>query len=646
MSDTVEASDRTTREFGAEAGQILQLMINNLYSQKEVFLRELISNASDACDRLRFSALEDESLYEDDGELWIRVSYDEEAGTITVADNGIGMSREEVDDNIGTIARSGAREFMEAMAEQETDTKLIGQFGVGFYSAFIVAERVELETRRAGGGPEEGVRWESSGDGEYTIETIRRENRGTTIRLHLREGEEDLLDGDRLRHIIETYSDHVSFPIQMPREGEDEEGEQKTGWETVNQASALWTRRSGDISDEEYREFYKHVAADFNDPLTWTHRHVEGRMKFTMLFYLPSSRPFDLYQREQSEREGVKLYIRRVFIMDDADMFLPRYLRFVRGVIDSDDLDLNVSRETLQKNRTVTAMKRTATNRVLEMLEDLADDPEDYATFWNEFGPILKEGIVEDHQRRDQIASLLRYPSTRADDPETLVSLDEYVDRMDDEQEAIYYVTAETFQGAKNSPHLEVFRDREVEVLLMHDRVDEWVVNNMDEYDGIPMKSVAIGDLDLDEQEDTEADSEESDDEELQTLLNQFEQVLGERVSDVRTTNRLTDSPTCLVAEEGGVSQNFERILREAGQQVPRQKPIMEVNPSHPLIQRIREEIEEGEADLTEWASILFEQAWLSEGGRLEDPAGFVRRMNQLMVDLLGEPASDIITEV
>ena len=638
-----------TKQFEAEVSQLLQLMINNLYSHKEVFLRELISNSSDALDRLRFAALQDEELYEDDADLEIRVDFDEEDRTLTVWDNGIGMSREDVRENIGTIAKSGTREFMDALQNQDdVDSKLIGQFGVGFYSAFIVADRVDLETRKAGLDADEGVRWRSSGDGEYTIEEIDREQRGTKIVLHLREGEDDLLDPHALRGIIEKYSDHVSFPIKMRPvvDEEDEESEEEIpDWETVNRASALWTRRRGEIDDEEYEEFYKHVAHEFSEPLSWTHSKVEGRLKFTMLFYLPSRQPFDMGQGMEGESNGVKLYVRRVFIMDDAEMFLPRYLRFVRGVIDSDDLDLNVSRETLQENRLVSAMKKTATGKVLDMLEELAEEePEKYASFWGEFGAILKEGIVDDHGRREQIASLLRYPSTHTDSPEQTVSLDEYVERMGEDQESIYYVTAESFAGAKNSPHLEVFRDKGVEVLLMHERVDEWVVNHLEEYDGHQLKSVAVGDVDLDEVSDEETDDETADDEEYVDLVNAIQENLGERVQQVRITNRLRESPSCLVAQEGGMSKNFERILQRAGQQVPNRKPIMEINPDHPIIERLNEKIGEGEID--DWAHILFDQAWLSEGGSLEDPAGFVQRMNKKMIELLGEPSSEIITDV
>ena len=639
-----------TRQFEAEVSQLLQLMINNLYRHKEVFLRELISNASDALDRLRFAALEDESLYEDDADLEVYIDFDEDDRTLTIRDNGIGMSREDVSEDIGTIARSGTREFMDALQNQDdVDSNLIGQFGVGFYSAFIVADRVDLTTRKAGLDASEGVRWSSTGDGEYTIEDIDKDQRGTEIVLHLREGEDGLLDPHRIRKIIEKYSDHVSFPIKMHPVETNDDGEQEIAeeeWETVNRASALWTRRKSEVSEEEYEEFYKHVAHDFNEPLTWTHSQVEGRLKFTMLFYLPSQRPFDMAPGVEGENRGVKLYVRRVFIMDDAEMFLPKYLRFVRGVIDSDDLDLNVSRETLQNNRLVSAMKNTATRKVLDMLEEMAgDEPEQYQTFWDEFGAILKEGIVEDRGNREDIAGLLRFATTHDDDEIQNVSLDQYVERMGDDQEKIYYVTADSFAGAKNSPHLEVFRDRGVEVLLLHERVDEWVVNNLEEYEGHALQSVAIGDLDLDDVgEEAEDESADEVDSEYADLIGAFREVLANRVEDVRVTKRLRESPACLVAQEGGMSKNFERILQQAGQRVPSRKPILEINPDHPIVSRLNEEV--GEGNIDDWANILFDQAWLSEGGSLEDPAGFVQRMNQKMIELLGEPSSDIITEV
>ena len=645
MTDETE-----TKQFEAEVSQLLQLMINNLYSKKEVFLRELISNASDACDRLRFAALEDEQLYEDDADLEIHVEFDAEDQTITVWDNGIGMSRADVEENIGTIAKSGTREFMEALQNQdEVDSNLIGQFGVGFYSSFIVADRVELTTRKAGHGADEGVRWASEGEGSYEIETIERPQRGTEITLHLREGEGELLKHHALRQVIEKYSDHVSFPIKMHPVEAPEEGEapvkQEDEWETVNRASALWMRRKSDIDDEEYKEFYKHVAHDFNEPLTWTHSHVEGRMKFSMLFYLPSEPPFDMQQGQQDQAHGVKLYVRRVFIMDDAEMFLPRYLRFVRGVVDSDDLDLNVSRETLQENRIVAAMRNTATNKVLGLLEDLSEEEEEYQTFWNSFGNILKEGVVEDRGNRDQVASLLRFSSTVEDSEVQNVSLDDYIERMGENQERIWYVTAESFAGAKNSPHLELFRDKDIEVLLLHDRVDEWVVNNMQEYDGHELQSVAVGDVDVDDVGD-EVDNEtkEETEKEYGDLVGALQSVLGDRVEQVRITSRLRESPTCLVAQEGGVSKNFERILQQAGQQVPNRKPILEINPDHPIIERLNERA--ADEQIGEWANILFDQAWLSEGGRLDDPGAFVQRMNKLMIELLGESADDIITDV
>lgn len=651
----MSAEEVETKQFEAEVSQLLHLMINNLYSHKEVFLRELISNASDALDRLRFAALQDEELYEGDSELEIRVDFDEVDRTITVWDNGIGMSREDVENDIGTIARSGTQEFMQALERQDQfDGDVIGQFGVGFYSAFIVADRVDLETRKAGLGADEAVRWRSTGEGEYTIESIEREQRGTEITLHLREGEDELLDPHELRSIIGKYSDHVSFPIRMrPVEGEGEEGgdeeeaeaEEQEEWTTVNRASALWTRRPDEIDDEEYTEFYKHVARDFSEPLTWSHNQVEGRLKFTILFYVPGRRPMDMAPGVEGENRGVKLYVRRVFIMDDAEMFLPTYLRFVRGVIDSDDLDLNVSRETLQNNRLVNAMKNTATRKALDMLEELAEDQsEDYQTFWDEFGGILKEGIVEDRSNQERIAGLLRFASTHHDQQAQTVSFDDYLERMDDDQEQIYYVTAESFAGAKNSPHLEIFREKGIEVLLLHERVDEWVVNNLEQYDGHELQSVAVGDLDFDEIEGEEASREDDErDVEYGDLVGALREVLGERVADVRITRRLRESPACLVAQEGGMSKNFERILQQAGQQVPSRKPILEINPDHPIVDRLNDKV--GDESVDEWANILFDQAWLSEGGQLDDPAAFVQRMNDKMIELLGD-TSEIITDV
>jgi molecular chaperone HtpG len=640
-----------TKQFEAEVSQLLKLMIHSVYSNKEVFLRELISNASDAIDRLRFDALEDETLFEGDADLKIRVNYDEEAHTITISDNGVGMSRDDVTENIGTIAKSGTREFIERMSgDAKNDAQLIGQFGVGFYSAFMVADRVELRTRRAGLDASEGVRWASAGDGEYEIETIDKPERGTEITMHLTEADAELADGQALRHIVQKYSDHISFPIEMPvletaddedDESADEQDEQYEKFETVNQASALWVRPRSEISDEEYKEFYKHVAHDFEDPLDWTHSKVEGRLKFNMLFYVPGRRPFDMNTDYEGKRHGIKLYVKRVFIMDDAEMFMPRYLRFVRGVVDSDDLTLNVSREFLQENRVVAAMRKTAIKRVLDMLEELAEDDEKYQKFWNAFGPVLKEGVVEDNKNSDRVAKLLRFATTHDEDPAPTSSLADYVERMKEGQEHIYYVTAESFAAAKNSPHLEVFRDKGVEVLLLHDRVDEWVVSHLPEFDGHELQSVAMGELDLDfdkkdeDADDTdEADEQDEVSEELQSLLERMKEALGQRVQDVRISKRLTSSPACLVAGQGGVSANLDRILRQAGEMSPGFAPVLELNPTHPIVEKLTAETDND--SFGDWTQVLYDQAILSEGGKPEDPATFVKRMNKLMVDLMG----------
>ncbi|MFP4601291.1 MAG: molecular chaperone HtpG [Persicimonas sp.] len=648
------SENKQVKEFEAEVSQLLKLMIHSVYSNKEIFLRELISNASDAIDRLRFDALEDETLFEGDTDLKIRVDYDADAHTVTVRDNGIGMSREEVSENIGTIARSGTREFIERLSASDSDgSQLIGQFGVGFYSAFMVADKVELRTRRAGEDASEGVLWQSSGDGTYSIEPIEKADRGTEIVIYLTDEDAELADGSRLRHIAQKYSDHISFPIEMPVEqmpGQDEEGEEEEKdstegkqFETVNQASALWVRPRSEIDDEEYKEFYKHVAHDFEDPLTWTHSKVEGRLKFNMLFYVPGRRPFDMNTNYEGQRHGIKLYVRRVFIMDDAEMFMPRYLRFVRGVVDSDDLDLNVSREFLQENRVVAAMRKTAVKRVLDMLEELGEDDEKFTKFWDAFGPVLKEGIVEDAKNRDRIAALLRFASTHDDQQAQTHTLADYVERMQDGQDTIYYVTAESFAAAKNSPHLEIFRDKGVEVLLLHDRVDEWVVSELDEFDGHKLQSVAMGELDLDFDKDSEGDDADADEdseeaaevpEELEGLLEKMREALGQRVQDVRVSKRLTTSPACLVAGRGGVSANLDRILKQAGELSPGFAPVLELNADHPIIQKLGGEVDN--ESFSDWTQVLYDQAILSEGGRPEDPATFVKRMNKLMVDLMG----------
>ena len=627
---------KETLGFQAEVKQLLHLMIHSLYSNKEIFLRELISNASDAADKLRFEALSDASLYGTDADLRIRVSFDKAARTLTVSDNGVGMSREEVVANIGTIAKSGTREFFQALTgDQAKDAHLIGQFGVGFYSSFIVADRVTLVTRRAGLAAGEGVRWESDGGGEFSIETVEKPERGTTVTLHLREGEDELLDDFRLRTLIRKYSDHIAIPIRMEkREWDEKKKEYKaTGEdETVNQASALWARPKAEITEEQYQEFYKHVAHDFETPLAWTHNRVEGRHEYTQLLYLPAHAPFDLWDR--THRHGIKLYVRRVFIMDDAEQLLPAYLRFVRGVVDSNDLPLNVSREILQQSKDIEAIRSGCTKRVLGLMEDLAQNQkEKYAGFWKEFGLVLKEGVGEDHANREKIAALLRFASTHNDSDEQSVSLADYLGRMKPGQEKIYYVTAESFLAAKNSPHLEVFRKKGIEVLLLSERVDEWLVSNLTEFEGKQLASVARGDLDLGKLED-EAEKKEQEKQagEYKDLTDKIKTALGEQVKEVRVTLRLTSSPACLVSDQYDMGGNLARILKAAGQKVPESKPIMEINPSHPLVQRLKYE----ETHFGDWSQVLFDQALLAEGGQLDDPAGFVKRLNELMLTLSG----------
>ena len=625
------AAHKETLGFETEVNQLLHLMVNALYSNKEIFLRELISNGSDACDKLRFEALSDDALFEGDSDLKIRVEYDKEARTITVTDNGIGMDRQEVIDNVGTIAKSGTRQFLEALTgDKAKDAQLIGQFGVGFYSSFIVADRVTLTTRRAGLTEEHGVRWESDGKGEYTIETIDRPQRGTEITLHLKEDEDEFLDGFRLRNIIRKYSDHISLPIVMPAEGEEAEGD-----ETVNSASALWTRPKTEISEDEYKEFYKHVAHDFEDPLTWSHNKVEGKYEYTSLLYIPKRAPFDLWDRDR--RHGIKLYVRRVFIMDDAEQLMPNYLRFVRGVVDSNDLPLNISREILQSNKVVDSIRSGSVKKVLGLLEQMAkNEPENYAHFWNEFGKVMKEGPAEDFSNQEQIAGLLRFASTHNDTEEQNVSLADYVERMKEGQDKIYYITADSFAAAKHSPHLEVFRKKGIEVLLLHERVDEWMISGLTEFDGKPLQSVTKGDLDLGELEDEQEKKEqEQQEQDFADLIKKVQETLGEDVKEVRITHRLTDSPACIVKDEHDMSANLERILKSVGQNVPTGKPILELNPDHPLVGRMREE--QDDARFEEWSRILFDQAQLAEGGQLDDPATFVGRLNRMLLELSGK---------
>jgi len=622
---------KETLGFQAEVKQLLQLMIHSLYSNKEIFLRELISNASDAADKLRFEALSDPALFENDSDLKIRISFDKKARTITISDNGIGMNRDEVINNIGTIAKSGTREFFQALTgDQAKDANLIGQFGVGFYSSFIVADKVTLLTRRAGVGAEHGVRWESAGEGDYTLETVEKPARGTEITLHLREGEDEFLSDWKIKSIIRKYSDHIVLPIVMKKsEWKDGEEVPTDEDETVNKASALWARSKNDITEVEYKEFYKHVSHDFQDPLAWSHNRVEGKQEYISLLYIPSRAPFDLYDREQ--RHGIKLYVRRVFIMDDAEQLMPQYLRFVRGIIDSADLPLNVSREILQSSRDIDAIKAGSVKKVLGLLEDLAEnEPEKYTTFWKEFGRVMKEGPGEDYANRDKIAGLLRFASTYADNEEQTVSLKQYVERMKDGQEKIYYITADSFAAAKHSPHLEIFRKKGIEVLLLSDRVDEWLVSHLPEFEGKKLQSVAKGDLDLGKLEDeAEKEQQKKVEGEYKSLVERIKNTLGETVKEVRITHRLTDSPACLVSGEDEMSGNLERLLKAAGQKTPDLKPVLEINPQHRIVQKLNSESDESR--FSDWTHVLFDQALLAEGGQLDDPASFVRRMNSLL---------------
>ncbi len=646
MSET-KAAPSQTLDFQAEVKQLLHLMIHSLYSHREIFLRELVSNASDACDKLRFEALDKPALFEGESDLKIRIGFDAAARTLTIADNGIGMSRDEAIAHLGTIAKSGTREFFGKLTgDQKKDAHLIGQFGVGFYSSFIVADKVTVLSRRAGLAAAEGVKWECAmgGDdaGAYTVETVEKAGRGTEITLHLREEQDDLLSGWKLRSLIRKYSDHIVQPIVMKKEQWDEEKKEQVVTaedETVNQASALWARPKNDITDDEYRSFYKHVGHDYDEPLAWTHSRAEGRHEYTQLLYVPSHAPFDLWDR--NARHGVKLYVRRVFIMDDAEKLLPSYLRFVRGVVDSADLPLNVSREILQESKDIDTIRAGCAKKVLGLLEDFATSDEEagrekYATFWKEFGRVLKEGVGEDFANRDRIAALLRFASTRADTPDETVSLADYIGRMKEGQDKIYYVTAETFNAAKNSPHLEIFRKKGIEVLLLSDRIDEWVIGSLPEFDGKALASVARGGLDLgaleDEAEKKEAEKAADD---YRELLEKMKASLGERVQDVKVTLRLTDSPACLVSGENDMGMNLARILKAAGQSAPASKPVLEINPNHPAVLRLRYE----SVRFDDWAAVLFDQALLAEGGTLDDPATFVKRINQLMLAVSGDPS-------
>lgn len=618
-----------TRGFQSEVKQLLHLMIHSLYSNKEIFLRELISNASDAADKLRFRALSNPDLYEGDGELRVRVSFDKEKRTLTIADNGIGMNRDEVIDHLGTIAKSGTKSFLEAMgSDQAKDSQLIGQFGVGFYSAFIVADKVTVRTRAAGDSAENGVFWESAGEGDYTVADITKEDRGTEITLHLREGEDDFLNDWRVRSIISKYSDHIALPVEIEKQ-EEKDGETIVSWEKINKAQALWTRNKSEIKDDEYNEFYKHIAHDFTDPLTWSHNRVEGKQEYTSLLYIPSRAPFDMWNRDH--KHGLKLYVQRVFIMDDAEQFMPNYLRFVRGLIDSNDLPLNVSREILQDSNVTRNLRSALSKRVLQMLEKLAkDDAEKYLTFWKQFGLVLKEGPGEDTANQETIAKLLRFASTHTDSSEQTVSLTDYVSRMKEGQEKIYYITADSYAAAKSSPHLELLRKKGIEVLLLSDRIDEWMMSYLTEFDGKPFQSVAKADESLDKLNDEVDETAKEAEKALEPFVERVKTLLGDRVKEVRLTHRLTDTPAIVTTDNDEMSTQMAKLFAAAGQAVPEVKYIFELNPDHQLVKRAADT--QDEAQFKEWVELLMDQALLAERGTLEDPNQFIRRMNQLLV--------------
>jgi molecular chaperone HtpG len=628
-------AQQETLSFQAEVKQLLHLVTHSLYSNKEIFLRELISNASDAADKLRFEALTDAALYESDSDLKIWIDFDKEAKTITVRDNGIGMNRDEVIQNLGTIAQSGTREFLSRLSEsQSKDSHLIGQFGVGFYSAFVVADKVIVKTRRAGMNSDQGVYWESQGEGEFIVQNIEKKDRGTEVILHLKEGSDEFLDTWRLRTIIGKYSDHILWPIIMKEEtfSEEKEKEPEIKDITINKATALWTLPKSQIKDEEYCALYKHIAHDFEDPLIWSHNKVEGNVEFTNLLFIPARAPFDIWNREHYR--GLKLYVRRVFIMDDAEQLLPSYLRFARGIVDSNDLPLNVSREILQSSKVIDTIRSACVRRTLEMLEKLAtDDSEKYSKFWKAFGQVLKEGPAEDYSNRERIVKLFKFSSTHTDSPEQTISLDDYISRMKSDQDKIYYVIADTFNAAKNSPHLEIFRKNGIEVLLLNDRIDEWWISHMSEFAGKKFQSVAKGDLDKFESKPEEKEEDKKLEEEFSGLIKSMKEVLQETVKDVRLTHRLTDSPACLVTEENEMSSHLQRLLQASGQSFMGSKPVLEINPTHPIISKLNNE-PDNEA-LKVWSQILFDQALLAEGGKLEDPGSFVKQMNKLLMQHL-----------
>ena len=633
----MSTQNKETLDFQAEIQQLLKLMIHSLYSNKEIFLRELISNASDAADKLRFEAINHPNWYEDDSDLSIQVAVDQSKNTITISDNGIGMSREEIITNLGTIAKSGTKEFFSKLSgDQQKDASLIGQFGVGFYSGFIVADSISVESKKAGFTKEQAVRWESAGDGAFTVEQISKDRRGTTITLHIKPEESELLNSWKIKSIIRKYSDHISIPIQMFKEEWSEESKSqviKDELETINEANALWTRNKNDISEDQYHAFYKNISNDFENPLSYSHNRVEGRSEFTQLLYIPKKAPFDLWDR--SKRSGIKLYVKRVFIMDDSEQLLPTYLRFISGIIDSADLPLNVSREILQESKDVKFIRESSTKRVLSQLEDLSSSVEeakreDYQLFWNAFGQVLKEGLGEDHANLDKLSKLLRFANSTQNSDIQNVSLSDYVSRMKEGQDKIYFVTADSYLAAKNSPHLEIFNKKGIEVLLLTDRIDEWMLSFLTTYDNKPLTSVAKGDLDLGSLTDvSEKEKQKEAEKEFVDLLDRMKKVLSEKAKDVRLTFRLTDSPACLVADENELSGNLLRMLKAAGQPAPDSKPILEINTSHPLIKKVQST----SVDFEEWAHTLFDQALIAEGGQLSDPGSFVKRLNHLLLN-------------
>ncbi|CAM2930538.1 molecular chaperone HtpG [Glaesserella parasuis] len=625
------STNQETRGFQSEVKQLLQLMIHSLYSNKEIFLRELISNASDAADKLRFKALSQPELYEGDGELCVRISIDEALGTITISDNGIGMSREQVIDHLGTIAKSGTKEFLNALgSDQAKDSQLIGQFGVGFYSSFIVADKVTVRTRAAGSDASQGVLWESAGEGDYTVADIEKAGRGTDVILHLRDDEKEFLSEWRLRDIIGKYSDHIGLAVEIQTKEYDDEGKETgTKWEKINKAQALWTRSKNEISDEEYKEFYKHISHDFADPLIWSHNKVEGKQEYTSLLYVPSKAPWDLFQREQ--KHGLKLYVQRVFIMDDAEVFMPNYLRFMRGLLDSNDLPLNVSREILQDNKTTSALRSALTKRSLQMLEKLAkDNVEQYQQFWNAFGLVLKEGVGEDFANKNQVAALVRFASTHTDSSEQAVSLSDYIARMKEGQKAIYFLTADSYQAAKNSPHLELFNKKGIEVLLLSDRIDEWFISHLTEFDGKPLQSITKSDLDLGDLADKEEEeTQKAQEAEFASFLERAKGYLGERVKKVVLTHRLTDTAAVVSTDSDEMTTQMAKLFAAMGQQAPEVKYTFELNPEHSMVKRMADIADE--AEFNDWIELLFEQALLAERGTLENPTAFIKRMNKLL---------------